>query len=215
MDIQVEEVSRKCWLNAIHLINLTTKLSKPSFPLRNPVLKINNHATSGWRTKDILGGPKSLETKKLGSSKGWEDQSAEKTNNWKDKKIFNKQMGHRKTQNTHFCRWLNLSKFTRFLGGPNRPTICVGRTKPDFEDRAQKCIFSKTPSLNCEKMNHNKVLGSILIWEKFGAPHPWKIFHDIKKGFFSDLSTGKKWPSHLWAIKNASITQNKSISVIF
>ena len=35
-----------------------------------PVLKINNHATGGWRTKDILGGPKSLETKKLGSSKG-------------------------------------------------------------------------------------------------------------------------------------------------
>ena len=24
-----------------------------------------------------------------------------------------------KTQNTHFCHWLNLSKFTRFLGGPN------------------------------------------------------------------------------------------------
>ena len=36
----------------------------------DPVLKINNHATGGWRTKDILGGPKSLETKKLGSSKG-------------------------------------------------------------------------------------------------------------------------------------------------
>ena len=24
-----------------------------------PVLEINNHATGGWRTKDILGGPKS------------------------------------------------------------------------------------------------------------------------------------------------------------
>ena len=35
-----------------------------------------------------------------------------------------------------FFRWLNLSKFTRFLGGPNRPKICVGRTKPDFKDRA-------------------------------------------------------------------------------
>ena len=56
----------------------------------------NNHAIGGWKTKDILEGPKSLETKKLGSSKGLEDQSAEKTNNWKDKKIFNKQMGHRK-----------------------------------------------------------------------------------------------------------------------
>ena len=36
----------------------------------NPVLKINDHATGGRRTKDILGGPKTLETKKLGSSKG-------------------------------------------------------------------------------------------------------------------------------------------------
>ena len=36
----------------------------------HPVLRINDHATGGRRTKDILGGPKSLETKKLGSSKG-------------------------------------------------------------------------------------------------------------------------------------------------
>ena len=36
----------------------------------SPVLRINDHATGGRRTKDILGGPKSLETKKLGSSKG-------------------------------------------------------------------------------------------------------------------------------------------------
>ena len=36
------------------------------------------------------------------------------------------------------CCWLNLSKFTHFLGGPNRPKICcVGRTKPDFKDRAE------------------------------------------------------------------------------
>ena len=44
-----------------------------------------------------------------------------------------------KTQNTHFCRWLNLSKHMRFLGGPNRPKICVGRTKPDIKDRV--CAF--------------------------------------------------------------------------
>ena len=30
-----------------------------------PVLKINNHTTGGWRTKDILGGPKSLDDQKL------------------------------------------------------------------------------------------------------------------------------------------------------
>ena len=35
-----------------------------------PVLKINYHATGGRRTKDILGGPKSLETEKFGLSKG-------------------------------------------------------------------------------------------------------------------------------------------------
>ena len=29
-----------------------------------PVLKINNHATGGWRTKDILGGPKGWGPKK-------------------------------------------------------------------------------------------------------------------------------------------------------
>ena len=74
----------------------------------DPVLKINNHATGGWRTKDILGGPKSLETKELGSSKGWEDQSAEKTNNWKDKKISNKPMETKK---------LNISLKT---GGPKK-----------------------------------------------------------------------------------------------
>ena len=30
-----------------------------------PVLKINNHATGGWRTKDILGGPKGWGPKKV------------------------------------------------------------------------------------------------------------------------------------------------------
>ena len=48
----------------------TDELIMDVFLLKGPVLKINNHATGGWRTKDILRGPKSLETKKLGSSKG-------------------------------------------------------------------------------------------------------------------------------------------------
>ena len=47
-----------------------------------PVLKINNHAPGGWRTKDILGGPKSLETKKLGSSKGTKGPKC-----WKNKQL--------------------------------------------------------------------------------------------------------------------------------
>ena len=32
-------------------------------------------------------------------------------------------------------RWLNLSKFTRFLGGPDGPKICGRGTKIDFKDR--------------------------------------------------------------------------------
>ena len=34
------------------------------------------------------------------------------------------------------CRWFILSKFTRFVGGPNGPKICGWRTKTDFKDRA-------------------------------------------------------------------------------
>jgi len=74
----------------------------------------NNHAIGGWRTKDILGGPKSLETKKLGSSKGWEDQSAEKTNNWKDKKYITNRWDTKKlnillkTETTVHCEIIHL-----------------------------------------------------------------------------------------------------------
>ena len=32
----------------------------------------------------------------------------------------------------------------------------------------KSAFFSKTPSLNCLKMHHNKVLGSILIWDAMG-----------------------------------------------
>ena len=39
---------------------------------------------------------------------------------------------------THLCRWLILLKFTRFLGGPNGPKICSGRTKTDFKDRVYR-----------------------------------------------------------------------------
>ena len=52
----------------------------------------------------MVGGPKTF----------WEDQRAWMTKNW--------------------LNWFNLSKFTHFLGGPNIPKICGGRTKTDFED---------------------------------------------------------------------------------
>ena len=41
-----------------------------------------------------------------------------------------------KTQSTHICRLLNVPKITRFLGGPNRPEICVWETKFNFKDLA-------------------------------------------------------------------------------
>ena len=93
-----------------------------------PVLKINNHATGGWRTKDILRGPKSLETKKLGSSKGWGDQSAKKTNNWRDKKYLMNRWGTKKLR-TYVVGWFcwNLRAFWEdqtdqksAVGGPKR-----------------------------------------------------------------------------------------------
>ena len=31
-----------------------------------------------------------------------------------------------------------MSKFTRFLGGPNGPKICAGRTKTDFNNRGEE-----------------------------------------------------------------------------
>ena len=43
-------------------------------------------------------------------------------------------------QNTKYAL-LSLVEFTRFLRGPNRPKICIGRTKPDFKDRALKSPF--------------------------------------------------------------------------
>ena len=44
----------------------------------------------------------------------------------------------------------------------------------------KSAFFSKTSSLNCLKMHHNKVLGSILMWEKFGPVRPSQIFHNKK-----------------------------------
>ena len=61
-----------------------------------------------------VGGPKSLETKKLGSLKGWEDQSAEKTNNWKDKKYITNRWDTKKlnillkTETTVHCEIIHL-----------------------------------------------------------------------------------------------------------
>ena len=87
-DTHIVKLVQKYWYSASNLINIAHYPKWLRLTAKCPVLKINNHATGGLRTLDILGGPKSLETKKLGSWKGWEDQSAEKTNNWKDKKYL-------------------------------------------------------------------------------------------------------------------------------
>ena len=39
-----------------------------------------------------------------------------------------------KTQKTQICCLLNVPKIMRFLGGPNRPKICVRGTKINFKD---------------------------------------------------------------------------------
>ena len=60
-------ISFQSFLNSEHSCNTHGWIGRM---VEFPVLKINNHASGGWRAKDILRGPKSLETKKLGSSKG-------------------------------------------------------------------------------------------------------------------------------------------------
>ena len=50
----------------------------------SPVLKINNHATGGRRTKDILGGPKSLAAQRAERTKVLRKQTTGRT-----KKILN------------------------------------------------------------------------------------------------------------------------------
>jgi len=84
-------------------------------------------------TRPAVGGPKAF----------WEDQRA-----WRPKNLTaqraegTKVLRRQKTGGTiniyqtdrgqtitHLCRWLNLSTFTRFLGGPNGPKICGGRPK--------------------------------------------------------------------------------------
>ena len=110
----IVKLKQKYWYSASNLINIAHYPKWLRLTAKCPVLKINNHATGGWRTKDILGGPKSLETKKLGSSKGWEDQSAEKTNNWKDKKYITNRWDTKKlnillkTETTVHCEIIHL-----------------------------------------------------------------------------------------------------------
>ena len=87
------------WVLSFHIFLYPYEGKRFRSPIRctlySPVLKIKDRGDHGRRTKDILGGPKSLETKKLGSSKGWGDQSAEKTNNWRVKKYLTKRWGTR------------------------------------------------------------------------------------------------------------------------
>ena len=57
------------------------------------------------------------------------------------------------------CRWLNVLKFTRFLGGPNGPKICGGRTKTDFKDRGMlNQGFKCTHMRNCSTKSEHKGL---------------------------------------------------------
>ena len=53
-----------------------------------------------------------LYSPKISDWSDWEDQSAEKTNNWKDKKLFNKQMGHKKIK--YFIENRDYSQNTKY-----------------------------------------------------------------------------------------------------
>ena len=87
--------------------------------------------------------------------------------------------------------WTENTLFSRFLA-KNSPS--GGQKWPFLAETGvdKSAFFSKTPSLNCLKMHHSKVFGSILMWEKFGPAHHSKIFYDKKKDFFahSDSSPG-------------------------
>ena len=83
-------------------------------------------------TQPAVGGPKTF----------WEDQRA-----WRPKNLAAQRAERTKllrrhttggTKNTHLRRWSYLTKFTHFLGGPNGPKICGGRTKTDFKDRGPR-----------------------------------------------------------------------------
>ena len=64
------DVARITWVHVSESVKDFFMESVRKWGTPPPVLKINNHATGGWRTKDILGGPKSLETKKTWQLKG-------------------------------------------------------------------------------------------------------------------------------------------------
>ena len=91
-------------------------------------------------TQPAVGGPKTFwEDQRAWRPKNLTAQRAEGTKVLRRQKTggtINIYQTDRGQKITHLCRWLNLSKFTRFLGGPNGPKICGGRTKTDFKDRA-------------------------------------------------------------------------------
>ena len=93
-------------------------------------------------TQPAVGGPKTFwEDQRAWRPKNLTAQRAEGTKVLRRQKTggtINIYQTDRGQKITHLCRWLNLSKFTRFLGGPNGPKICGGRTKTDFKDRGSE-----------------------------------------------------------------------------
>merc|ERR1711963_770827 len=104
--------------------------------------KIEPRSLKSTTTQPAVGGPKTFwEDQRAWRPKNLAAQRAERTKvlrkrtTGRTKKYLTNRWDTEKL-NTHFCHWLNLSKFTHFLGGPNRQKICGGRTKTDFKDRA-------------------------------------------------------------------------------
>ena len=119
--------------NTVYFANISVPVAQIIFfGHRAQSLKSSSVVAAVWEPKTFWEDqrawrPKNWQLKWLRGPKCWEDKQLE------GQKIFDEQKGDKKI--THLCRWLNLLKFTRFLGGPNGPKICGGRTKTDFKDR--------------------------------------------------------------------------------
>ena len=122
----------------------------------------------------MVGGPKTFgRTKKLNSIRSLGDQTTWGTNKIQeagrgrklnihiqlDKSILIKLWG---SQNKKYALLmiLKMSKFRRFLGGPNGPKICAKRTKTDFKDRVPDFLLDQMTSRIMNKLS--SLLVSIL-----------------------------------------------------
>ena len=87
-----------------------------------------------------------------------------------------------KIQSTHFQCFLNMPKFTRFLGGPNGPKICARRTKTDFKERAcnipecERKVFSLNFTFVLSSFGCSNLMGNVDCICSWKAKKRWIAF---------------------------------------